>query len=200
MDLRNEVDKRKLGDFWHRKHLERREKKLYARQQYRNTPAMEYDYENHRPKHSVRNPSSTSVLYTQPETPPPSSPTIDSECVPAEMQVKNQKLPTRLASPMVYDYLTVEDEQELSSLLYRKLLGVPINHLPDLTLTDILYQSPKATHLPQYSPPPQPYHLTIWLTLPTAFPPISNSPSSSPPAAPSTVASALQLRTNLSSL
>ncbi|KAF2788255.1 hypothetical protein K505DRAFT_255940 [Melanomma pulvis-pyrius CBS 109.77] len=40
------------------------------------------------------------------------------------------------------------DEKTLSALLLRKLGGMPNNHLPVLTLADIVNQTPKATHFP----------------------------------------------------
>jgi hypothetical protein len=150
MDYRNEADKRKLEDFRRHKHLKRHEKKLYARRQYQNTPASERYHKSNQLERSTRSLSPTTAPYAQPSIPLPSSPTVDSECILEKIQVNSQMLPTRLTSSMVHDCLTVEDKQELSSLLHRKLLGIPTNHLPDFTLTDILYQSPKATYLPQY--------------------------------------------------
>lgn len=158
MESRNEGDKRKPGDFLHRKHPERREKKLHARRQYQHVPAIEQDYETNDQQHSARIPSPASLPYNGPDTPPPTSPATDCEDAPDGMQRESQNLSPRLTSSTSYDYLTTEDKQELTSLLDRKLLGIPTIHLPNLTLTDILYQSPKAVHLPQYGFPPLPPH------------------------------------------
>jgi hypothetical protein len=146
---KDETCKSKPGDLWRRNHLKKREEEPFTRRQRRYPLAMEHEYKTHRPEHLTQTQSSTCQSCMQRNPLFIISPTTECECAPAEIP-KNQILPPRLPPSMVYDYLTVEDKQELAALLQRKLLGIPANHLPDLTLSDILYQSPKAAHLPQY--------------------------------------------------
>jgi hypothetical protein len=49
-------------------------------------------------------------------------------------------------------HLSAEKQDELLSLLKQKLFDIPANHLPALTLTDIIEQTPKALNIPQYAP------------------------------------------------
>ena len=74
------------------------------------------------------------------------------------------------------------NDQDLESLLQRKLSGAPKDHFPPLTLSDIKNQTYAATHLPQYRPPPSLTPKLPKANKNLAYHQTSISPSSSPTA------------------